>query len=96
MEKTQPMVGDAIRGDEWPVYGAELLMEDDGFKDNSFPGCMFRVFMFNQRYQVAVNVITTGEKKWKNGGYVSRCKIEFVGDGCQSTFSGGELYHHVS
>ena len=93
---THAMVGDAIRCDDWPKYEAKLLLQDDGYKDSSFPGCQFRVKMFKDRYQVAVNIIPTGEPKYKDGCYVSRCKIEFVGDGEPSTFCGGIVYHHVS
>jgi hypothetical protein len=97
MDITQPVIGDAIKADGWPAYGAELLTEDDGFKDNSFPGCQFRVGL--KHTQMAVNVTATGKPHLTGCGggvWTSRCKIEFVGDGAPSQFSGGVIYHHRS
>ena len=96
-ELINPRVGDGVRADGWPLFECSPLKKDDGFKDSSFPGCMFRIDLDNvHQKSLAVNVTTTGEIKWYQGGYRSRCKIEFVGDGEPSTFSGGYLYHHVS
>ena len=83
-----PKVGDAIIGDEWPVYAAERLIEGDTWHDSSFPGCRFRVPMHD--YNIAVNVTITGKTPTKRNGVIwYRCKIEFVGDGEPSTFTGG-------
>ena len=85
----QPEVGDYVHPDDWQF--GELLKEDDGFKDASFPGCQFRLPSCGG--DLAVNVVVTGRKvrccsgSW---GWV-RVKIEFVGDGEASDFTGGWL-----
>jgi hypothetical protein len=72
----------------WPVYDIKLLKKDDGYKDNLFPGCQFRIQMFDSN--VAVNVKITGKTPTRrNGSLWYRVKVEFVGDGEPSTFSGG-------
>jgi len=81
--------GDLIKADGWTFY--EKLNPSDGFSDSGFKGCDFRVRL--QDYNIAVNVITTGKPIFKNGHYISRCKIEFVGDCEPSEFSGGYLIH---
>ncbi|MCP4262797.1 MAG: hypothetical protein GY774_35610 [Planctomycetes bacterium] len=91
MDKIQAKIGDTIKGDQW--RWAYTLIEDDGFKDSSFPGCQFRVHEDDKNLKIAVNIKTTGKPKWNGQRYQSRCKIEFVGDGEPSTFSGGTLYH---
>lgn len=96
MDKVNAVIGDAIKADGWPAYGAELLKAGDGPIDSNFSGCQFRVTMFNGRYEVAINVVTTGRPQYKQGGWQSRCKIEFIGDGEPSQYAGGTLYHHVS
>ena len=90
-------VGDFIEPDEWPI--GSNLEEDDGFKDSSFAGCKFRLSTNrclgtdDKPYKVAVNVKITGKPHWiRHDRYRSRCKIEFVGDGEPSTFSGAWLY----
>ena len=97
MEKVEAQVGDAIRGYHWPAFECATLRESDGFRDSSFAGCMFRVTLDNVAAQdVAVNVKVTGRPRLIQGSWASRCKIEFVGDGEPSTFTGGTLYHNKS
>ena len=91
MEKINAKIGDTIKGDQW--RWAYRLDADDGFKDSSFPGCQFRVNLEDKEILLAVNIKTTGKPRWNGARYQSRCKIEFVGDGEPSTFSGGVLYH---
>ncbi len=88
--KAVPKAGDTVRGDNWSwTY---KLAEDDDFKDSSFPGCKFRVLDFHDGIDLAVNIKVTGMQKWNGFTWQSRCKIEFVGDGEPSTFTGGLLY----
>jgi hypothetical protein len=91
MDKVNAIIGDSVKGDEWGF--AELLDEDDGFRDSSFPGCQFRIQLYGKDVHLAVNIKTTGRPKWNGSRYQSRCKIEAVGDGEPSTFFGGTLYH---
>ena len=44
-------------------------------------------------FLLAVNIEVTGLPKWKSslGCYASRCRIEFVGDGEPSTFTGATI-----
>jgi hypothetical protein len=88
MEKVTPKVGDTLRGDYWSWY--HNLEPDNGFKDSSFPGCQFRVELHGLK--IAINVKVTGQPKWNGVRWQSRCKIEFVGDGEPSSFTGGILY----
>ena len=91
MEKINAMLGDSIKGDHWTW--AEPLQEDDGFKDSLYPGCQFRVHLFNG-VKLGVNVKTTGKPQWNGQRYQSRCKIEVPqDDGEKSIFFGGVLYH---
>ena len=91
MDKLQAKVGDTVKGDQW--RWAYMLDADDGFKDNSFPGCQFRVNLDDKNIRLAVNIKTTGMPKWNGHRYQSRCKIEVVGDGEPSSIFGGVLYH---
>ena len=87
MRDYQPEVGDYVKPDGWNI--GEVLMEDDGFSDSSFPGCQFRIQSVHA--DLAVNITTTSRKvrtfqgSW---GWV-RVKIEFVGDGSPSEFTSG-------
>jgi len=90
MKKVQSQIGDKIKGDNWPWMSE--LGPDNGYSDSSFPGCQFRVDM-DHGINRAVNIKTTGGPRWNGYQYQSRCKIEFVGDGETSTFTGGLLYH---
>ena len=91
-ERYTPKAGDYVQPDQWKI--GETLAEDDGFSDYDFPGCQFRLPA--KDYRLAVNVTVTGGShclglpgpQWR-----SRCKIEFVGDGEPSEFSGGWIYH---
>jgi len=90
-------VGDFIEPDEWPI--GSNLEEDDGFKDSSFAGCQFRLptnrclGQDDKPIKLAVNIKITGKpRSVAYGRYKSRCKIEFVGDGEPSIFSGAWLY----
>ena len=91
-EKHKPEIGEMIKADLWPF--PEKLLEDDGFKDDGFPGCQFRYKNFCSGWLIAVNVKVTGKPHY-NGldRYKSRCKIEFVGDCQPSTFTGGWIFH---
>ena len=80
-------VGDYLVPDGWESRIGENLVESDGYSDSSFPGCQFRLPC--QDCMVAVNVMVTGRKPDRDGFY--RCKIEWVGDGEPSTFSGGKV-----
>jgi len=82
-----PRVGDFVCPDGWDM--GELLTADSGFSDESFPGCQFRLKGICADY--AVNVVMTG--RIQRDGYY-RCRIEFVGDGEPSTFSGGRIHFH--
>ena len=93
MEKIKPKVGDGFKGDLWSwTYD---LGKSDGFSDSSFPGCQFRIedSQNSPLRGIAVNIHVTGRPRWNGHGYESRVKIEFVGDGEPSTFTGGKLYH---
>lgn len=90
-----PLVGDFVHPDEWKM--GENLLADDGFKDSSFPGCEFRL-PGGLDYKLAVNIRVTGKPHflYELGGQSwckSRCKIEFVGDGEPSEFTGGWIFH---
>jgi len=80
----QAQIGDFVKPDFWAV--GERLLEDDGFSDLSFPGCQFRL-PGGWDYLWAVNIKITGRVPRRDGSY--RCRIEFVGDGAPSTFTGG-------
>jgi len=93
-EKYQPQIDDLLVPDSW--YMGEKLTEDDGYSDSSFPGCQFRVETVGG--DLAVNVTITGGDHFVSCAVSrrtrkSRCKIEFVGDGEPSIFTGGWLYH---
>lgn len=93
-EKYTAKIGDSVKPDEWPIFST--LIKGDDYCDDSFPGCDFRLPSSRyEGYQLAVNVKVTGlphdTGMW--GRYKSRCRIEFVGDGEPSTFSGGWIYH---
>jgi len=81
----QASVGSFVRPDGW--RWGEKLSPSDGYRDTSFPGCDFRIP--SSGGNLAVNVVVTGRKADRDGLY--RCKIEFVGDGRESTFSGGKI-----
>lgn len=101
MEKHTPIVGNHVHPDQWK-FGSNLI-EDDGYSDDSFPGCEFRLPSGKYEgsplgYELAVNIKVTGRAYYvncptKNIILRSRCKIEFVGDGAPSTFTGGWIYH---
>ena len=86
IEINQPAVNDFIRPDLWSI-GA-ILEKSDNFSDSSFPGCAFYV-LGTHGYWAAVNVTVTGRRPNRHGAW--RCKIEFVGDGEPSTFTGGTI-----
>ena len=90
--KITPMVGNSVQPDGWEC-GWEKLEESDGYSDGSFPGCQFRLPAgCDNTAKLAVNIKVTGKPRWNGISYTSRCKIEFVGDGEPSTFSGGIIY----
>jgi len=94
MKKINAMIGDTVKPDEWGWH--YRLESDTGFQDSSFPGCQFRLNQDDKGLKLAVNIKTTGKPKYNGARYESRCKIEFVGDGEASEFSGGILYHIAS
>lgn len=94
LEKYEPKIGDFVHPDEWDL--GENLKAADGYRNSSFPGCQFR--LPSRGEDLAVNITVTGKPRFrKNSGsrlfWRSRVKIEFVGDGEPSTFSGGWIYH---
>ena len=94
MNRPNIKVGDYVCPDGWGGWG-EGLQEDDGFKDGSFPGCQFRLRLrCHPCYPLAVNIkITSRKANYRQGNYGwYRCKIEFVGDGEPSQFSGGWIF----
>jgi hypothetical protein len=90
-------VGDYLVPDGWKV--GEKLEEDDGYSDSSFPGCQFRLPVSAPvKMSLAVNLKVTGRTLWfdrTSGRDKIRVRIEFVGDGEESTFHGGWLYPKV-
>ena len=91
--KHTPQIGDFVKPDGWKI--GELLSASDGFKDSSFAGCDFRLESPNASH--AVNITVTGLPRYSTAmRYMnkSRCRIEFVGDGEPSTFSGGWIHHN--
>jgi hypothetical protein len=88
MEKLIAMVGDTVQPDEWKHF--EKLSESDGYSDSSFPGCQFRIN--TDCYSLAVNITITGRKPIRGTDRCFRCKVEFVGDGEPSVFSGGRIW----
>jgi len=97
MEKHTPQIHDYLVPDQWGV--GEWLKPSDGFSDSSFPGCQFRVPSSQYPYyELAINLKVTGKPHTiyvnNRQSYKSRVKVEFVGDGEPSTYSGGWLYHN--
>lgn len=93
MKKINAVVGDAVQPDEWQLWGT-LEKDSHPFSDSSFSGCQFRLPC--KDCKLAVNIETTGKPKWNGRTWKSRCKIEFVGDGEPSEFSGGVVFHNES
>ena len=90
--KQEAKAGDRIKGDEWNWPCP--LVESDGYSDNSFPGCQFRLQDPEHNLDnYAVNIKVTGKPRWDGWEYKSRCKLEVVGDGEPSIFFGAVLYH---
>ena len=85
--------GDFVHPDFWGT--GQHLIDGDSFIDDSFPGCQFRLKTNSDGpvKSLAVNIRVTGGDHWHQASYRSRCKIEFVGDGEPSTFTGGWIYH---
>ena len=100
-EKITPKAGDFLKPDGWGPAGGANLSQSDGYADESFPGCQFRLPAGGYpkpMYHLAVNVTVTGGQH-ADTFYAdvtrSRCKIEFVGDGEPSTFTTGWLHQVV-
>ncbi len=92
-----PKVGDYLVPDRWGWIGNKLT-ESDGFKDSSFPGCQFRISATaNPEYSLAINLTVTGKPHYGDiyEQRKIRVKIEWVGDGEPSTFSGGWLHYNI-
>jgi hypothetical protein len=84
----EPKMGDFVIPDQWG-YG-ENLKPGDAPVDASYPGCAFRLPLPTHRgHEAAVNVTVTGRIPMRQGFY--RCRIEFVGDGEPSSFTGGKI-----
>ena len=93
--KIRPELHDFLIPDEWSLGSS--LKADSGFWDSEFPGCQFRVESnTDSSYKFAVNIKVTGKTHWVDEFRMkARCKIEFVGDGEPSTFSGGWLVKYA-
>jgi hypothetical protein len=91
MENTPtPAVGSYVLLDGRCI--GENLLPGDNFSDSGYPGCDFRYPSATIGGSVAVNVKVTGRTlQRKNGANFVRCRIEWVGDCCPSTFSSGWL-----
>lgn len=87
MKNWTPEIGDYVKPDLWVI--GELLMETDDFKDHSFPGCQFRIRTIYTDLAVNVTVTSRGIRKFQGSWGWVRVKIEFVGDGEPSEFTGG-------
>jgi len=95
-ERPEVKAGDFVNPDGWGKWNGEILQEDDGFKDSSFPGCQFRLPSNTcPDCKFAVNVRITGKERWDKGSGWFRCEVEFVGDGEPSTFTRGWLHKNV-
>ena len=94
-KKHTPTEYDFLKPDGWHI--GEEITTDNGFKDSSFPGCQFRIKSGQwPEYNLAINVTVTGKPHSHTGrGAKSRCKIEFVGDGEDSTFTTGWIIHQL-
>ena len=92
IENIKAEIGNYITPDEWKSGG--LLIESDGYSDEEFPGCQFRLKSGNYTdVSYAVNVKVTGRKI--NYDMISkriRVEIEFVGDGEPSTKTHGWMF----
>ena len=77
-------VGTYLEPEQWGI-GNPLKKGLDGFCDYYLP-----TNSGGPVKEVAVNVIITGRTRIRrSGGYYVRVRIEFVGDGEPSTFTGG-------
>ena len=89
-----PKIGDFVVPDKW-IFG-EKLETDDGYSDTEFPGCQFRLRSTPRGVplgSLAVNIKITGrDLQYHWNGQRLRVKIEFVGDGEPSQFTGGWLF----
>lgn len=96
MEDVKAMTGMYIKPNGWSI--GNHLMKDKytpGYKDESFPGCQFRLESVGG--PLAINVRVTGRKIQYTKGLDShvprvRAEVEWVHDGEPSTFSGAWLY----
>lgn len=98
--KHTPRAGDFVQPDGWS-QGASIYAEESGFTDSSWPGCQFRLPTNHPApldYHLGINLVVTGRPHtwpYMDGRFRSRCRIEFVGDGEPSTFTGGWIYHSI-
>lgn len=86
--------GNFIAPDGWNI--GENLEVSNGYSDSDFPGCEYRL-PAGFGIRLAVNIVITGRTSHFYGGlgtsiYRTRVKIEFVGDGEPSTYTGAWLY----
>ena len=88
--------GDYLEPDGWPM-GENITADTDTYTDSGWPGCEFRIPAGNGTLSLGINIKTTGKPHfvpgYHNAKYRSRCRIEFVGDCEESTFTGGWIYH---
>lgn len=89
----KPQIGDYVVPDGWRF--GEVLKPDSGYSDSEFPGCAFR--LPSTGGELAINIKVTGKDHFITNSiskmYRTRIRIEFVGDGEPSTFTGGWLFH---
>ena len=93
-EEFKPEVGDFVRPEFWDF--GDNLIEGDSFSDSSYSGSDFRLLRSYDSIipSVPVNITITGKTPMrKSGQYWMRCKIEFVQDGEESTFSKGLILY---
>ena len=100
MEKVIPQIGHHVEPDGWRI--GENLEASDGWSDSLYPGCQFRLpchaGCIEPQAKLGINITVTGNPHYLAGSRISqrhrsRIKIEIVGDGEPSTFTGGWLYH---
>ena len=89
-------VGDSIHCDGWDSYKSFVRLDaTDDYRDASFPGCQFRVWLGNGLYHVATNIVLTGKPRiaYTDNMVYIRCRVEFVGDGMPSVFVPAWLFY---
>jgi len=93
----QDFTGLNIQPDGWKACSWEALEKAEDYSDDSFAGCEYRLPSHSTDARYAINIKVTGRKSHDVGSYGSpwyqtRVKIEYVGDGEESTFDGAWIY----